>query len=142
MGEHGHHTILGFDRYAFNFWVLMIFTAIEVVAVALTFSMKGTVSMDVVVSEVAEGHKCRSGARCWSCSCRCRCLLQERACQRQHTVQHPELRRAPGATLLCVCRRASPGALIAAIGPAGCGCHDDATAAVTCPCPLPISCHT
>ena len=27
----------------------MIFTAIEVVAVALTFSMKGTVSMDVVV---------------------------------------------------------------------------------------------
>ncbi len=49
MGEHGHHTILGFDRYAFNFWVLMIFTAIEVVAVALTFSMKGTVSMDVVV---------------------------------------------------------------------------------------------
>ena len=49
MGEHEHHKILGFDRYAFNFWVLMIFTAIEVVAVALTFSMKGTVSMDVVV---------------------------------------------------------------------------------------------
>ena len=26
MGEHGHHKILGFDRYAFNFWVPMIFT--------------------------------------------------------------------------------------------------------------------
>jgi heme/copper-type cytochrome/quinol oxidase subunit 4 len=51
MSEHGHehHTILGFERYAFNFWVLMIFTAIEVVAVALTFSMKGTVSMNTVV---------------------------------------------------------------------------------------------
>ena len=52
MSEHGHdghHTIFGFDRYSFNFWVLMIFTAIEVVAVALTFSMKGTVSMSTVV---------------------------------------------------------------------------------------------
>ena len=45
MGEHGHHTILGFDRYSFNFWILMIFTAIEVVAVALTFSMRDAVSM-------------------------------------------------------------------------------------------------
>jgi len=49
MGEHGHHTIFGFDRYKFNFWVLMIFTAIEVVAVALTFSMRDAVSMGTVV---------------------------------------------------------------------------------------------
>ena len=52
MSEHGHdghHTILGFDRYAFNFWILMIFTAIEVVAVALTFSMRDAVSMGTVV---------------------------------------------------------------------------------------------
>ena len=49
MGEHGHHTILGFDRYSFNFWILMIFTAIEVVAVALTFSMRDAVSMGTVV---------------------------------------------------------------------------------------------
>ena len=49
MGEHGHHTLFGFDRYKFNFWVLMIFTAIEVVAVALTFSMRDAVSMGTVV---------------------------------------------------------------------------------------------
>ena len=52
MSEHGHgghHTIFGFDRYKFNFWVLMIFTAIEVVAVALTFSMRDAVSMGTVV---------------------------------------------------------------------------------------------
>ena len=49
MGEHEHHTIFGFDRYKFNFWVLMIFTAIEVVAVALTFSMRDAVSMGTVV---------------------------------------------------------------------------------------------
>ena len=49
MGEHGHHTILGFDRYSFNFWILMIFTAIEVVAVALTFSRRDAVSMGTVV---------------------------------------------------------------------------------------------
>ena len=46
--EH-HHKIFGIDIYDFNFAVLMIFTAIEVVAVALTFSMKGTVSMSTVV---------------------------------------------------------------------------------------------
>ena len=52
MSEHGHdghHTIFGFDRYNFNFWVLIIFTAIEVVAVALTFSMRDAVSMSTVV---------------------------------------------------------------------------------------------
>ena len=54
MGEHGITItipILGWklDKYAINFWMLMIFTAIEVVAVALTFSMKGTVSMETVV---------------------------------------------------------------------------------------------
>ena len=51
MSEHGHdhHKILGFDRYSFNFWILMIFTAIEVVAVALTFSMRDAVSMGTVV---------------------------------------------------------------------------------------------
>ena len=46
--EH-HHTMFGFDAYNMNFAILMIFTAIEVVAVALTFSMKGTVSMSTVV---------------------------------------------------------------------------------------------
>jgi len=40
MGEHGHHTILGFDRYAFNFWVLMIFTAITLQKLQNRFSMK------------------------------------------------------------------------------------------------------
>ena len=58
MGEHGWQKtftipLLGikitFDKYKANFWVLMFFTAVEVVAVALTFSMKGTVSMSTVV---------------------------------------------------------------------------------------------
>lgn len=52
MSEHEHdhhHTLFGFDAYNFNFAILMIFTAIEVVAVALTFSMKGTVSMTTVI---------------------------------------------------------------------------------------------
>ncbi|MDP6899495.1 MAG: cytochrome C oxidase subunit IV family protein [Candidatus Thalassarchaeaceae archaeon] len=54
MSENGHHdehhhTLFGFDAYNMNFAILMIFTAIEIVAVALTFSMEGTVSMTTVV---------------------------------------------------------------------------------------------
>jgi heme/copper-type cytochrome/quinol oxidase subunit 4 len=44
-----HNKILGFDAYNLNFAVLMILTAVEIIAVALTFSMKGVVSMDFVV---------------------------------------------------------------------------------------------
>jgi len=43
------HKILGFDAYNLNFWGLMIFTLIEVVAVGLTFGEEPLVSHNMVV---------------------------------------------------------------------------------------------